>query len=254
MARTAINLYTVRDINLEFTELLEEVAAAGYDGVQFSKPYYPTAGNADEVAATIDRLDLDVTPAHLGFDVLQTDFETIATHYEQSGVSGAVIPWIDEEHFSSKSAVDEIASEVETLAEELREHGWDLYYHNHKHEYADIDGTTGFDRFIDKTTIGIELDVGWALVGGDDPVERLYQLGDRASVIHLKDTVRGEEDAYREIGEGEVDMQGCTTAALDIGADWLIYEHDHPDDPATSIRTGARVLDELLDAAENRES
>ncbi|PSP71903.1 sugar phosphate isomerase/epimerase, partial [Halobacteriales archaeon QH_6_68_27] len=39
MVRTAINLYSVRELDLPMPEILDRVAAAGYDGVQFSGDY-----------------------------------------------------------------------------------------------------------------------------------------------------------------------------------------------------------------------
>jgi len=241
MARTAINVYSVRELDEPTTAVLDRVADAGYDGVQFSGRHTPMNDDPDEIAEKLDERDLDVTPAHIGMGDLEDNHEEVIEVYETVGVDAAVIPHLSGEHFESAEAVDATAERVNDLADE----SWDLYYHNHAHEYVDLDGEWAFERFIDATDVGIELDVGWALVGGDDPAERIRSLGDRADVLHLKDMDTSVDRGFVEIGEGDVDMRACADAAAEVGTEWLIYEHDDPEDPAGTIDHGADFLNSL---------
>jgi len=245
MARTAINVYSVRELDETVDEVLERVADAGYDGVQFSGRHTPTADTAASVAAKLDEVGLDVTPPHVGIESLEEDFETVSETYGPAGVEAAVIPSIGSEHFESADAVDAIAERVSALEADLADEGWDLHYHNHSHEYVDLGDETAFERFIDTTDVGIELDVGWALVGGDDPAARIRSLGDRAELIHMKDMDTSVDRGFVEIGDGDVDMPACAEAAREVGSEWLIYEHDDPEDPAGTIDHGARFLNDL---------
>ncbi|WP_265108374.1 sugar phosphate isomerase/epimerase family protein [Halosolutus halophilus] len=254
--KTAINLYSVRALDESLTEVLDRVAAAGYDGVQFAGQYSPiAAADPDAIADALADRDLEATPPHVGFEALRDDRESVRSAYGPFDVDGVVVPWLDESHFESAAAVDEAATELDDLAAALAADGWDLHYHNHAHEYAALDGERAFDRFCERTAIGIELDVGWALVGGDDPAERIRELGDRVSQVHMKDIdvggvsgpVAADSDAveFVEIGQGDVDMGACADAAAAVDAEWLIYEHDDPADPAGSIDRGAAFLDTL---------
>jgi sugar phosphate isomerase/epimerase len=246
MARTAINVYSVRELDETVEEVLDRVARAGYDGVQFSGRHTPTNGDPESIAAKLEETGLDVTPAHIGTEALEDDRESTIETYETVGVDAAVIPSLSGEHFESAEAVDAIAERVNALADDLADEGWDLHYHNHAHEFVDLDGEWAFDRFIDATDIGIELDVGWALVGGDDPAARIRSLGDRAELIHMKDMDTSVERGFVELGDGDVDIEACAEAALEVGAEWLIYEHDDPEDPAGTIDHGADVLNDLV--------
>lgn len=242
MPRTAINVYSVRELDESTLEIIDRVADAGYDGIQFSGPFGPHADDPAAIAERLEARDLDVTPPHIGMGQLQEEFATVQQQYAPLDVDAAVIPSIGSDRFASAAAVDEIAADVEALAEDLASAGWDLHYHNHAHEYVDLGTEWAFERFIDATSIGIELDVGWALVGGDDPAARMRDLGDRAALIHLKDMSTDGEREFREIGAGDVDMAACVEAAEAVGADWLIYEHDQPADPAGTIEHGAQYL------------
>jgi sugar phosphate isomerase/epimerase len=241
--QTAINLYSVRDLDEPTLDVIDRVAAAGYDGVQFSGGLGDaTPGQARDA---LDEHGLDVTPAHVGIGDIEDDTDAVLdTYADILGCDGVVVPHLGEEHFASADAITATADRLSALAADLAEDGIDLHYHNHAHEFTDLGEETGFERFIEATEdVYVELDVGWARTGGSDPVELIERYGDRMPLIHMKDmTADGE---FAEIGEGVVDMAACAAAAADAGSEWLIYEHDEPADPAASIETGAEFLESL---------
>lgn len=245
MAKTAINLYSVRDLDEPMLDVVDRVADAGYDGVQISGGFRDATPT--ETAERIAERGLDVTPAHVGVETLESDFaDALADYRDALGVSGVVIPYLGTEHFESRDAVDETAARLSALATELADGGLDLHYHNHAHEFVDLGGESAFERLLRQSDdVLVELDVGWALVGGADPVELIESYGDRIDLLHMKDMVTDEERGFREIGDGDVDMAACAGAGGDAGVDWFIYEHDEPADPAASIETGAAFLDDL---------
>jgi len=244
MVRTAINLYSVRQLDEPLVNILDRVADAGYDGVQFSGGFRDATH--DEAAAKADERGLDVTPAHVDIDALEGDLDaTIAAYRDTVGCSGAVVPYLDDSHFASRDAVDETAERLTALADQLADLDWTLHYHNHAHEFVDLDGENAFERFVREASgVGIELDVGWALVGGADPVSLIERYGDRIDVLHMKDMDVATE-AFREIGDGDVDMGACAEAGREANLDWFVYEHDDPEDPVSSIETGSAFLDGL---------
>lgn len=249
MVRTAINVYSVRELDESVPNVLERVADAGYDGVQFSGRHTPLDGDPTEIHETLVETGLDVTAAHVGADLLEENPEYVVDTYETVGVSDAVVPYLPPEDFASVERVESTAERLETLATDFAGYDWQVHYHNHDHEFVDVDGESAFDRLLGATDVGIELDVGWALAGGYDPAELLERLGKRTPLVHFKD-VRIDPDAARgghpvEIGTGDVDMAACADVARKNGAEWFIYEHDAPDDPKASIEHGAAFLDDL---------
>lgn len=248
MARTAINVYTIRELDESVPAVLDRVAAAGYDGVQFSGRHTPLHGNTGEIQRKLDETGLDATGAHIGIDDMEEDLDEVLATYEAVGVDDAVVPHLPASAFESTAAVEETAARLSDLADVLETADWGLHYHNHDHEFVGVgDEVTGFEALIERTDIGIELDVGWALYAGRDPIELIEQHGDRMKLIHMKDVAVDDErtECFREIGEGDVDMRGCAEAAHEAGAEWLIYEHDNPDDPVASITNGADFLNTL---------
>lgn len=241
MTRTAINLYSVRDLDEPTTAILDRVADAGYDGVQFSGG---VGGDVDAVKQTLADRGLDVIPAHVGVDDLETDLEETLACYDALGCDGIVVPWLPPEDFATETAVSATVDRLTDLADRVRAAGFSFHYHNHDQEFQSVGATTGFDLLLSETDFCIELDVGWAAVGGHDPAALVETIGDRGPLVHLKD-VDVESGKPVEIGTGDVDMQACVDAARSVGVRWLIYEHDHPADPVKSIKHGAEFLESL---------
>jgi sugar phosphate isomerase/epimerase len=240
--QTAINLYSVRELDLPMDDILDRVAAAGYDGVQFSGDYGGLSPG--ETADALAERGLDVTAAHVDLDAMEADPDSVVEAQRTIGADGAVVPWLGADHFESREAAQATARRLDELASELAgtRDDFGLHYHNHDHEFVAFEETTGFEAFADASSVLLEPDVGWIHTAGHDPVETLERYADRIEVVHMKDMADGE---FAEIGEGDVDMQACADTAREIDAEWLVYEHDQPADPAGSIDTGAAFLEDL---------
>lgn len=241
MAQTAIQLYSLRNVDRPFTELLEEVADAGFDGVEFA--YRVTDEDPNEVVATLEDTGLSVAGAHVGIDGLEAEFEDTIEFYETLGCEEIVIPALSEESFASREAVGEAIARLEAVEEDVNARGHTLHYHNHHFEYTSLNGRTGYDVLVDESSINLQIDVGLALMGGDDPVERIRSVGDRCRLLHLKD-VDLEAGESVPLGDGDVDIDGCGEAFRSVGGEWLIYEFEG-ENPIASLQPAADRMSTL---------
>ena len=242
--KTAINLFSVRELDEPMADILDRVADAGYDGVQFSGGLRDASPQA--VTRKLADRDLQVTAPHVGIDALEGSLEATVEQYGDAiGCDGAVVPALAEDHFESADAVDRMAERLTDLASELEMYDWRLHYHNHAFEFVELEDCTAFERLASTCErLHLELDVGWVLAGGVSPPDLIERYGDRIELLHMKD-VRVADETPVEIGSGDVDMQACADAARHANIEWLIYEHDIPEDPAESIETGASYLASL---------
>ncbi|EFW94027.1 hypothetical protein ZOD2009_02750 [Haladaptatus paucihalophilus DX253] len=239
MTRTAIQLYTLRELNEPLPDLLARVGEAGFDGVEFAG-----LGDADPAAVTdaLDDAGLEAAAAHVPIGELEDDPGRVAREYHRLGCEWVVVPYLEAAHFESREAATRTARRLDELAARMEGHSTSLGYHNHDHEFASVDGETGFEVFLSESEVEIELDIGWAVAAGADPRSLLRSLGDRVPLVHVKDTHDGEPV---ELGDGDVDLTACVDTAKEVGADWLVYEHDNPADPLASLAHGAERLREL---------
>ena len=238
MANTAIQLYSLRNVDLAFDELLGRVADAGFDGVEFA--YRVVDEDPEAVAETIDEVGLDVAGAHVPIDSLETSFDETIAFYETLGCDNIVIPSLPQDAFTSRDAIVEAVERLAALEPRVTDRGHAFHYHNHHWEFTPIDGTTGFDIFLEESDVNVEIDVGLALLGGDDPVARIRNVGDRCRLLHLKD-VNVEEGTSTPLGHGDLDIAACTSAFSDVDGEWLIYEFEGEDPLASLGETAAEM-------------
>jgi len=239
--RTAIQLYTLREIDEPLPAILERVADAGYDGVEFA--YRLHDADLDAVLDTLDDTGLDVAGAHVGTDRFE-EFEEIADSYHAVGCETVIVPAVDQEQFSSVIGVGTIARQLRKYARTATDHGFEFAYHNHDFEFGQLGEESAYENMVAQLNhqVGLEIDVGWVHAGGFDPAELIERYSDRTTHLHVTDVV-GDEPA--EVGEGETDIEACVDAAHDADVEWLVYEHDIPEAPLDSLEHGATELNRL---------
>ncbi|ACV47658.1 MULTISPECIES: sugar phosphate isomerase/epimerase family protein [Halomicrobium] len=239
--QTAIQLYTLREIDGSILDVLARVGDAGFDGVEFA--YRVDEASTAEIREALEDAGLTAVAAHVGIETLEADLDGVIETAEALGYEDIVVPWLDPEHFETVAAVEATAERLSELARAVADRGLQLHYHNHDQEFAETDEGVAFDLLVERSSddLMFEVDAGWALYGGADPVALLHEYADRISLVHFKDVRLDSEDAP-PLGEGDLDVDAVATAAREIDAEWAVFENDEPDDPVTALANGADVL------------
>ena len=236
--KVGLQPYTIREIEESFADQLARVSRSGYEGIELSVDYAET--EQDAIAET----DLAVTSMATSPDALHNDLDSHITASEVYGTDDVVIMYIDESRFQTRDAVRELANELDSLAGELADSGLNLHYHNHDHEFVDVDGTPALSRLIEETSqLRFELDLGWAGTGGVDPAAFLESIGDRVTHVHVKDMAFDSRE-FVTFGEGDLDVAQAVAAAKSVDVDWVIFENDQPKDPAAEISHASLLLNQ----------
>lgn len=239
--QTAIQLYTLREMDASILEIVERVGQTEFDGVEFA--YRVDEAPAPDVRAPLDDAGLVASSAHVGIEALEDDLDDVIETAETLGYDDVVVPWLDAEHFETVEAVEATAERLSELAEAVADRGLQLHYHNHDQEFVETDEGTAFDLLVERASddLMFEVDAGWALYGGADPVDLLHEYADRISLVHFKD-VHLDSDEAPAFGDGDLDADAVADAAHKIGAEWAVFENDAPEDPATALPHGAERL------------
>jgi sugar phosphate isomerase/epimerase len=237
--------YSYRNTDLSVSELIQEAAEAGYDAFE---PYTVGPGDdPDPILGAMDDTGLEMSSAHISIDSVENNPDGMGQTFSQFGEPlliepGAGPDWGDE------NAVIDFAERCNSAADQLSDHGLEFAHHNHDAEFTEIGDTTGYDIFAENLDSAyIQLDVGWAFVGGRDPIRFITDHPDQIRSIHMKNMTAGGD--FTDIHEGDVNMRAVATAARNAGDDvttrHLVFEHDEPDDPLDSMETGAEWLEKL---------
>ena len=107
------------------------------------------------------------------------------------------------------------ADQFNQVATKVEDAGMRFAYHNHYAEFGAIDGILPYDELLkhtDPAKVSFELDCGWVIVGGQDPVHYLKQYPTRIVMLHVKD-FKDNKPPSVELGTGSVDYTPIFAAA-----------------------------------------
>lgn len=124
------------------------------------------------------------------------------------------------------------------MAVSARAAGIDFGYHNHPAEFGFYGRRRGFDVLLAETDprlVRFELDVAWAVAGGQDPAALLRAHPGRFALLHLKDIAAppppgrmAANFATTELGRGAIDWRAVFAAAHRAGVRGAYVEQEGP--------------------------
>jgi sugar phosphate isomerase/epimerase len=218
-----LQLYSVRKVlPTDYAGTLHKVAALGYREVE-------AAGfdghSAAEVKAAMADAGLRCVSAHYPWSQLSTGLDAILEFHKVLGAEYIVCA--SPGHKSPPAAGAERtftledwrwnAEQFNQAAAKVKAAGFRFGYHNHTPEFVVVDGVTPYDelmRLTDPALVTFEMDCGWVIVGGGDPVALLHKYPNRISMLHVKDFQPGVTPPHAaQLGHGRIDYRPIFQAA-----------------------------------------
>jgi sugar phosphate isomerase/epimerase len=144
------------------------------------------------------------------------------------------------------TTTEEVNQALEILTksgEAAKKAGIIFCYHNHTHEFDLVDGKRPYDQLlqISPDILKMELDLGWATVAGQDPVELFKKNPGRYPLWHVKDIIMAQK-MPTEIGNGSVDFKRIFAASAEAGMQYFFVEQDGAKHPFESITASYKDL------------
>jgi sugar phosphate isomerase/epimerase len=266
-------LYTLRNVITRDPQgVLQAVAEIGYQevealrmGLDMLRPIFrelglnPVSGHFETPLVT-GKWDAwrAVTPASQ-LPPPEYDWSAAVDEAAGHGLKFMVIPYLFPTERGDADSYRRLAEQLNKAGETSRKAGIGLCYHHHAFEFQPMGDTTPFQLLLDNTEpnlVGIEVDVFWVSVAGHDPVDFIRRYAGRVPLVHLKDKAAGTAqafqefqvppEAYKEVGNGELDFVAILRACGEAGVQHYIVEQDHtPGDPVDSLRQSYRYLRSL---------
>ena len=233
-----IQSYSLRAFGIDGA--LEKIEELELHFVELFRMHYPPIPDSVKIAemnAKLDKHDLSIS-AH-GVQSFTKDHNKNKAFFEFAKKAGI-------RNISANPELDSFDSLNRLVAEydiriAIHNHGPGALYD------SPLDGlkaVAGFDK-----RIGFCADLGHYIRSGVDPVEVIYQLGDRLYGVHLKDFAEQKKKTEGVIiGRGHLDVEGVFKALNRVGfpADGALsleYE-ENPQDPMDDIRACLNVAAE----------
>jgi sugar phosphate isomerase/epimerase len=263
-----LQLYSVREMMAkDYEGTLNQIGALGYQEVE-AAGYFDHS--SDQVKSAMSAAGLKCVSAHYPYTSLSKDFDKIVAFNKEIGVQYIIcaFPGIkDPSRLKDMSYRTQITSftledyrwnadQFNKFGEKLKAAGMRFGYHNHTMEFAKQDGVVPFDemvRLTDPELVTFEMDCGWVIVGGANPVDYLKRYPSRISMLHVKDFKHTEKPASAlepppaaELGRGTLDYRPVFEAAKKANIKHYFVEQEEFNlPPMESLKIDADYMKKL---------
>jgi sugar phosphate isomerase/epimerase len=154
---------------------------------------------------------------------------------------------------SPTATLDEIKSTIEVLnktGEATKKAGIQFCYHNHDMEFHEVEGKVPYHLLLTETdpkNVKMELDLAWAVKGGQDPVLLFKDHPGRFPLWHVKDLDESHNNIM-PVGSGTIDFKRIFEHKSAAGMQHFFVEHDMPKDAFASIAESYKYITQTLKA------
>ena len=119
----------------------------------------------------------------------------------------------------------------------LKQYGLRFGYHNHNVELAPLGASTGLAELIrgtDPALVSFEMDAGWVVAAGADPLALLAAYPGRFIAMHVKDVKASTHPNFGlqmdpcEVGQGTIDWKALLSKAHAANVRQFYVEQEPP--------------------------
>ena len=248
-----LQLYSVRNLlPKDFDGTLHQLAAAGYKEVE-------AAGYFDKTAAdfgnALQKAGLKCVSTHHQLTQLKTQLDQLIEYGQALGLQYIICSWAGVHRDPSRTGelnLDDwryVADQFNTIGAKVKSAGMTFGYHNHTVEFGKENGIVYFDELLKRTdprVVSFEMDCGWVVAGGHNPVEYLSKFPERFPLLHVKDLVKQPDGKWRNVvmGKGTIDYRPIFRAATGL-KHYFIEQEEFEGDPMTELREDADFMKKL---------
>lgn len=259
--------------------VLDEVAAAGYQGIDLGPVGY--LGQGADLAAGLARRGLGLAggffelpfsdpaamrEAVIGLASLLDVFDavrgigglppkpTLADAGSDLRRSRPAQSALDPSLGFDREGWKRFAAGVEMAQSVCLERGYEPTFHHETGTH--IEAVWEIEKLLELTSIGLCLDTGHLLLGQGDPVRAMREWGPRINHLHLKDARQSVVDqivreaapvaeiwrrkAFCRLGQGDLDVEAVLSEIRSGYSGWLVVEQDVLPDPDNPLGEPAR--------------
>lgn len=245
-------LYTLRMVLPKSPlETLKALEGLGYREVE------AVGGGLDAIWDSLKQTKLKPVSVHLDTALFLTkvaDLPAALDSMKAKGFQYVVCPYVPPGEQRSVENMKKLGASLNKAGEQAKKLGMTLCYHNHAFEFAPQGNTTILDSLMaetDKKLVQLELDIMWSQVAGVPPAELVAKYAGRVPLMHLKNVAQVEKrydervprEAFKEVGNGVIDIPAVLKAAQKAGVKHFFVEQDQtPGDPLASLKLSVEYL------------
>lgn len=226
--------------------VVKDCSEAGYACIESGFIYDRyTAGQIKDIHR---KYNIEYASGHGGYDTISDEkkFAETARNVKEAGAGYIICSGVAN---GGKTIADyhQSAGVFNRAGEIASDYGLIFCYHNHAFEFQPLDGNNKGIHILGKETdpslVKFNIDVAWVQIGRESPAAFIRRYQNRAGYYHFKDALikdsadlkteadlskpfQMESVTWTELGKGDVKLKEAYQTAVEVGADYIIYEED----------------------------
>jgi len=227
VGNVGLQLYTVRkEMLADAAGTLKQLAAIGYKEIESARSekgnYYGLTPK--EIKKITSDLGMKLVSGHVHLD---ENWERSIAQASEAGQQYVVCSSLPSRGQTTDN-YKKVAEAFTKAGEDCSRAGLVFGYHNHEYEFEEDGGEILYDVLLkntDPVKVKMELDLGWVVAAGKDPMKYFDTFPGRFPLWHLKDMDLVKKHST-EFGKGQVDIKGLMDKAAASGMKHFFVEQE----------------------------
>jgi sugar phosphate isomerase/epimerase len=242
-----VQLYSFRnEMAKDAIATLKQIASIGFKEIETArsqKGHYYGLGPA-EMKSVCNDLDMNLKSGHVHLDDKwqQTMEEAVESGQEYLICSSMPSEGQNVDNYKK------VAEEFNKAGEACEKLGLKFGYHNHEYEFETANNQVLYDVLLSNTEadlVHMELDLGWVVVAGKDPLDYFKKYPGRFPLWHLKDMDMNKKEST-EFGKGGLDIPSMMAHKKASGVKHIFIEQEeYASNPMESMKHNMAYLKNL---------
>jgi sugar phosphate isomerase/epimerase len=258
--KIGLQLYSLRDVVKDDPKGIlkkladfgyKELEAYSYDGGKIFGMEYK------EFTDFAKSLGMRVTSGHYAYGKSESTktvlgsvingWEKAVSDAKESGQEFMVVPYLNTDERNDYKGVCEALNKA---GEVCNRYGIRLNYHNHEFEFEQYEGEVAYHlmlRELDPKLVGMEMDLYWMYVAGQNPLEYFAKYPGRFEQWHVKDMDKTDPQKQVDVGTGRIDFKSIFANASQSGMKhFYIEQEEYPSSSIESVKNSISNLRRIL--------
>jgi sugar phosphate isomerase/epimerase len=248
-----LQLYSVREqLPKDFDGTLHQLGGVGIKVVEAAGYFHKTAADFKH---SLDQAGLRCVSTHHALMELKPKLSEWIDYGHALGLEYIICSWAGVHRDPSRKGEMNLddwryaADEFNTIGEKIKAAGLTFGYHNHTVEFGTENGVVFYDDLLKRTDpkyVVMEMDCGWVVRGGHNPVDYLSKTPERYPLLHVKDFAKQPDgkEANVALGRGTIDYKPILAAGTGVKY-YFIEQEEFQGDPIAELREDVEYMRKL---------